>query len=96
MDLAGVPIRPAGFALFLCECGWSGSDAVLHRVVQWLADQHISDRTALIELQLEDLVGMQQWPQEVTAHACASVHVGRMFAVFAGAGLSTSSHQESK
>ena len=76
MDLAGVPIRPAGFALFLCECGWSGSDAVLNRVVQWLADQHISDRTALIELQLEDLVGIHQWPQEVTAHACAGVHAG--------------------
>ena len=58
MDLAGVPIRPAGFALFLCECGWSGSDAVLNQVVQWLADQHISDSTALIELQLEDFVGI--------------------------------------
>ena len=76
MDHAGVPIRPGEFASFLCGCGWTGSNVELNRVLQWLVDQHISDQTSLVELQFEDLVETQQWPQKVTADACASAHDG--------------------
>ena len=57
-------------ASFLFDCGWPGETRLLEECASWLEAQGIVAQTDLVELRLEDLRGVERWPERVSAQRC--------------------------
>ena len=63
----GVPTTPNSMSCLFVDYGWSWSDELLARFTKWLADQNIEQRLDLVQLDLSDLSGVEQWPREASS-----------------------------
>ncbi len=70
MQAQAVPVCPSGLALLLIDQGWEWSYDLLQRMMAWLERQDIKEAMDLVDLQLDDLAGTEQWSREESHHVC--------------------------
>ena len=66
MSTTGVPTTPNRISCVLLDFGWSWSNDLLMRFTEWLAGQNINEKLDMVQLELGDLRGVEQWPREAS------------------------------